>query len=423
MEAVEFGIKTAVLAAGAKALAGFLQGIGCGRPEEPVICKCGSQMTSRGLFPKKLSTILGPVEYNRSVFRCSHCGASRCPGDEELDVIGTMFSPGLRRMMAHLGGKSTFREASHDLKLCAGVSVPAKAVERIAEGVGQDMEQWARKEAEQHVKSFENEPDQSEKSIPYMYIAADGTGVPMTQKELVHRKGKQPDGTAKTREAKLGCVFTQTTTNEEGSPIRDPDSTSFVGKIESAEDFGQRIFAEAVRRGYSQAEKVAFIGDGAAWIWNIAETHFPGAIQIIDLYHVREHISELCKLLFGTDEKETDKYRNRWWKYLDQGWVSKIIKEATELLPKNRVRRKNAKTRIAYLQKNRDRMRYKYFRAHGLFVGSGVVEAGCKSIIGQRLKRSGMEWSLAGANKIISLRCLTASGRFNQYWEDRACAA
>ena len=139
----------------------------------------------------------------------------------------------------------------------------------------------------------------------------------MTKGELDGRKGKQLDGSAKTREAKLGCVFTQTTIDEKGRAVRDPESTTFTGAIESAEDFGWRIYGEAVRRGLRSAQQVVTLGDGAEWVKNIADTHFPGATHIIDLYHAKEHVANLCKLLFGSNEKQVSRYRTRWWTYLE----------------------------------------------------------------------------------------------------------
>jgi len=233
------------------------------------------------------------------------------------------------------------------------------------------------------------------------------------------RKGKQADGTALTREAKLGCVFRQTTTDAEGFPIRDPDTTSFVGAIETAEEFGWRIYAEAVRRGLWHAERVVVLGDGAEWIKNLAQTHFHGATQIVDLYHARQHVSELCKVLFTSDEKQIVRHRIRWWTTLDAGNVEKIVGEAQRKLPQEAGARKRATVEITYLEKNMERMRYADFRAQGFFVGSGVVEAGCKTVIGQRLKQSGMEWSVRGANAIISLRCMMKSGRLEDYWDSR----
>jgi len=320
-------------------------------------------------------------------------------------------------MMARAGSKSTFKEGHDDLKIYAGIDVSAKDVERVAEGMGQQMEVWSRQEREAIVQQSESvRPD---KTIPILYIAYDGTGVPMTKTERIGHRGKQVDGLAKTREAKLGCVFTQTTTDAKGFPVRDPESTSFVGAIEPAEQFGSRIYGEAVRRGLLKAPRVVVLGDGAEWIKSVAEMHFPEATLIIDLYHAREHVSELCKLLLGSNEKQIVQQRIRWWTYLDSGKVERIILQARQKLPKDPEAKKKAETEIHYLEKNKARMRYAEFRAQGLFVGSGVIEAGCKTIIGQRLKQSGMEWSIRGANAIISLRCTIHSGRLEDFWESR----
>ena len=417
LESWESALRTAVLAAGARALGGLLEGIGVGRREEPLLC-CGVRMESQGLKDKPLMTILGEVSYRRSMYQCPACGETRYPGDEELDVIGTTRSPGLRRMMARTGSQSTFKEGRADLKVYAGIDVSAKGVERVAESIGQEMEVWSREERKQVLA--QEPPMSAVKTIPVMYVCYDGTGVPMTRTELVGRKGKQADGSALTREAKLGCVFTQTTTDEKGFPVRDPESTSFVGGIETSDDFGWRIYAEAVRRGVYSAKQVVILGDAAEWIRSIKKEHFPGAIQIVDLYHAREHVSELCKHLFGEDQGAAVHHRIRWWTSLDEGKVEKIVLQASQKLPQNSEARKKAEAEIAFLDKHKELMRYADFRKLGFFVGSGVMEAGCKTVIGLRMKQSGMEWSLRGANAIISLRCVIRSGRLEDYWESRA---
>jgi hypothetical protein len=321
-------------------------------------------------------------------------------------------------MLARAGSRSTFREGSEDLRTFAGLEINAKAVERISEETGQRMQAWEGRERETLL--LEAGKEEAVKDIPVLYISPDGTGVPMIGKEVEGRRGKQSDGSARTREVKLGCVFTQSTRDEKGFPLRDADSTTFVGAIEEAEPFGWRLYAEALRRGLPKAERVVVIGDGAEWIRNLADFHFPHALQIVDLYHAREHISDLCKILFGPDEKLVLTYRLRWWTYLDEGKIETIVRQAGQRLPDDPDRRTRVKTEIGYLEKNKPRMRYADFRRQGLFVGSGVVEAGCKTIIGQRLKQSGMEWSLSGANAIITLRCTAQSGRFEDYWEARA---
>jgi hypothetical protein len=399
-------------------LEGLLEGIGTGRRGEEVLCGCGTRMESQGIRAKKLLTILGPMSYRRSVFQCPECKATRCPGDEVLDVVGTSRSPGLRRMMARAGSQSPFQEGQEDLKIYAGIEVNAKEIERVSEGVGQALEAWSIQERAEVLA--QPEPLRLVKPVPVLYVSADGTGIPMTREELLGRKGKQPDGSAKTREAKLGCVFTQTTTDAQGFPIRDPASTSFVGAIEPAEEFGWRLYLEALRRGLSQAQRIVFLGDGAEWVKNLAQMHFPEATLIIDLYHARQHVAQLCKLIWGANEKELTHQRIRWWADLDNGEVDKIVQQAQSLLPVDPETKKRAETEIHYLDKHKERMRYAQFRAHGLFVGSGVVEAGCKALIGQRLKQSGMEWSVRGANAIIALRCSLRSNRFEDFWASRA---
>jgi hypothetical protein len=134
-------------------------------------------------------------------------------------------------------------------------------------------------------------------TIPILYIRMDGTGVPVTKEE--RREGKVEGQPAHTREVKLGCVFTQTSWDEEGYAVRDPDSTTYTGAIETAADFGRRMYREAWDRGWSRAQKKVVLGDGAEWIWNVADEHFPGAVQIVDLFHAREHLWESARPLSG----------------------------------------------------------------------------------------------------------------------------
>ena len=406
-----------MLAAGAKALGDLLQGIGCGRRDEAILCSCGAYMESLGLKEKPLLTILGWVPYKRSMYHCPACGKTRYPGDEELDIVGTTRSPGLRRMIARAGSQSTFKDGREDLRIYAGVEVSAKDVERIAEHIGQDMELWLCQQKQQMLDQLP--PVRPTKTIPVMYISYDGTGVPMMREELAGRKGKQPDGSSRTMEAKLGCVFTQTGTDEQGFAVRDPESTSFVGAIEKSEEFAWRIYAEAVRRGLHEAERVVVVGDAAEWIRTIKEQHFPQALQILDLYHAREHVSELCKYLFGSEDSRVVRFRIRFWTWLDEGKVERIVEEASKNLTASSNKEK-AEKEITFLNVHKELMRYNQFRKHGLFVGSGVMEAGCKSLICQRMKQSGMEWSVRGANAIIALRCVIRSGRLQEYWETRA---
>ncbi len=375
---------------------------------------------------KNLLTVLGPVTVERAYYYDKKCKKGYCPKDALLDIKATSFSPGMRRIMGRVGAYRPFGLGHEDIKEMAGIEVSDKEIERVSYQIGSDIEEYFKVKSEQLSTSniiplnlhLQDQYVDIEKKK--MYVLMDGTGVPVVKKETKNRQGKGENGQAKTREAKLGCVFTQTTLDEKGFPIRDEGSTSYVGFIETAEDFGDRIYAEALSRGLEKAKKVCVIGDGAQWIWNIADFHFPGAIQIIDLYHAREHYWEVAKKIFPNDKNKIKTWTDRRRKELDSGNVENVIAAMKRLSPTTEEEKEEIEKQIYYFEKNKERMRYKKFRDQGLFIGSGVVEAGCKNVIGQRLKQSGMHWTVKGANNIIALRCCLFSNRWEDYWEYRA---
>jgi len=261
------------------------------------------------------------------------------------------------------------------------------------------------------------------KSIRILYVQMDGTGIPVVKKETAGRLGKVEGQPAHTRECKLGCVFTPTKWDEEGYAIRDPDSTTYTGAIETAEEFGRRIYAEAWERGWSRALLKVVMGDGAEWIWNVADLHFPGALQIVDLYHARQHLWEVARKLYPDEEGK----RKAWMKVhqrrmLDRGKIEKLVSALRSINADNAEIVEKIRTEADYFERNRERMRYPKFRRQHLFVGSGVIEAGCKTVIASRLKRSGMFWTVRGANAIVALRCCHLNGEFENYWEGRRAA-
>jgi len=383
-----------------------------------VPCGRGHQAGFSEYRTKTLQTILGSLTIRRAYYHCVSCRGGVIPRDAELDIAGTSFSPGVRRLMGRLGGKEPFEEARGDLEALAGITVQTKQVERVSEAIGEQIEAVSRKERKAALAG----KVVLLHSVPRMYVAIDGTGVPMVPRETQDRPGKDGTGPAKTREAKLGCVFTQTGLDEEGRPVRDEGSTTYVGAIESAEEFGRRIFTEAIRRGSRRAGLIVILGDGAPWIWTLADEHFPGAIHIVDLYHAREHLAELAKILYGPGTPKAKAWAALRIVDLDAGDVEKLIFTMTRLRPAAPAQRDALRRSIAYFQTNAPRMRYADFRRQGFFVGSGVIEAGCKTIAGRRLKQSGMRWTVRGANAIVALRCCELSGRWESFWEARSAA-
>ena len=248
-------------------------------------------------------------------------------------------------------------------------------------------------------------------------MSVDGTGVPARPEELVGRTGKQADGSARTREVKLAAVFTHARPAPGQRPFRDVASTSSLADIVEAVEFGLPVRQEAFRRGMAAARIVVFLGDGAKWVWELARVNFPGAIWILDFFHAVEHVAQLVKLLYGDGNDRSKKTFRRWRKALRRNRIGWIIALAKRDLPKSENTRELAQKEVDYFENNRPRMQYQTFLEAGYFIGSGVVEAGCKAVVGQRLKQSGMRWSVVGARQILTFRCAIASGLFDSLWE------
>ena len=420
LEAIETATRAAMHRAGAALLSKLLSSTEAAPPTVPCP-RCGCPARYHDTRPKRLHTVLGAVEIERAYYHCPRCHRGLSPLDRKLDVESTACSPGVRRMIGVVGSETSFDHGREQLELLAGLELTTKTVERQAEAIGADIAAGEQTEI-RRAKQLEL-PEVCAPKTPILYIEMDGTGVPVAKSETEGRAGKREGQPAHTREVKLGCVFTQTTIDERGRPVREEHSTTYTAAIETAAEFGLRIYTEAWRRGWSRAKKKVVIGDGAIWIWNLVEQHFPGAVQIVDLYHARQHLWELSAKLFPADEKQRQRWTVPVVEKLNNGKIEEVVKILRQLHRANEELAHQISNEADYFERNNKRMRYPCFRSQGLFVGSGVVEAGCRTVIGERLKRSGMFWSVRGANDIIALRCCRLSGRFEDYWENRSSVA
>jgi hypothetical protein len=413
LAAAELGIRAGMAAVGASLLEGLLAA-DAGHRGPRVECGAGHQAGFVSYRAKDVDSVLGPVTVTRAWYHCAGCGHGLAPRDAELGITGDTMTPGLARMTARASANEPFAKASVMLAELAGIPVTARRAERHAEADGT---------AAAAVIAERAAAIRDRKIIPLppaalpdkMYIAIDGTGVPMMTAETAGRPGKSEDGKARTREVKLACVFTQTKTDQDGYPVRDPGSSSYLATFAPAAGFGVLMAAEARRRGAACVRQLTILGDGAVWIWNLATGHFPEATQIVDLYHAREHLNDLARQLAFMLGDTSASWLAQRSAELDAGDIEALA-AAARVFPLAGIKAKERDTALGYFENNAPRMRCNHFRSCGLFAGSGVVEAGCKSVIGQRLKQSGMHWSQPGATGILTLRCQQASGRWDEIW-------
>lgn len=406
LEAVELGLRAAMNRDVCGVLERLLNDPGLVVPEDQ---SRPGEKCHRGRG-KDMETIFGSVPLWRNYYHRGAEEGGRAPLDEALGLVNS-YSPGLVRMMCRMGARQSFEAGAQDLKALAGVEVEGRQIQRIVNLVGPDVKETLQPKAL---------PEHLQERIPVFYVTMDGTGVPMVRAELEGRAGKQEDGKAKTCEIKVGCTFTQTKIDEEGLPVRDYASTSYLVSFLEASEFGVLLRQEALRRGMGRADRVVVISDGAASLRAIAQDKFPFAIHILDMFHGLEHLSELAAALYGKDSTEASAAEVRWKNWLEEDKVQAVLDQANQVVKTLRgPRREAALEHIGYVENNKDRMLYGTYRKLGLFYGSGVVEAGCRTVIGQRLKNSGMFWTKPGALSVAILRCALLDDRFDQYWDQR----
>lgn len=413
-EAVELAARRQALRLAARALEQRLNADHSDQAGPELPCSCGEPAQYRGRHEKTFESVLGSLRLERAYYHCATCKGGFCPRDRTLGLDQFSLTPGVLRMTGSTAALVSFEESTALLRELAGVEVSTSQVQRAAETLGAEIA------ADERVCV-----ERTGEVAPVMYLGMDGTGVPMRAAEVAGRTGKQPDGSAKTREAKLVTVWTAESRDDEGKPMRDKGSVTYTAAIESAatsdtspdrSDFAERVLREATRRSYSAAPQCIVLGDGAAWIWNTAAELFPQGLQILDRFHVKQNLHRTALSIFGATSKEGKQWAAARGEELDNGKLQAIVHALRPHVGSN----DDAAKSVMYIFRNRRRMRYPKFHALGYCTSSGVLEAGCKVAIGTRLKRSGMHWTVSGANSIIALRCCKLSGRYEDFFERRS---
>jgi hypothetical protein len=362
----------------------------------------------KGRVGLEVQCLFGTFSLERDYYYHAGKQAGHYPADAGLG-LETGYTPALARLICLEGAdESGYQKAEEHLRETGGIAVDARQVQRVVQRIGPAAQGWQEREARPGTER-----------PPILYLSADGTGVPMRPEELVGRKGKQADGSSLTLQAYLGCAFTQHGRDEKGRPVRDYQSTSYVSCLGPVSEFAPMLRREAIRRGLGSAGQIVFLVDGAEGLECLGRDYFPGAVQIVDFYHAMEHGSRVLVVVLGSKEHPDYKARlHQWAKRLLRNGVAKLIAEVRQACAGQPTEAAVEKA-LGYFVRNVARMQYGTFRKAGFFIGSGVVEAGCKTVIGARCKQSGMRWSRPGAQGILALRCISASRRLTQFWQYR----
>lgn len=356
---------------------------------------CGGQLQDLGLRSKRFQTLCGPIQLRRRMGYCDRCHATMATLDERLGVNETGITPGLQRVVCRVALEMAYEPTKSLLKDTLGFTpCSSREIERIANRHGKEMEKCA------EPPSIVKRPVAKKVHC----VAIDGTMIPGLPDPKDHR--------LIWHEVKLATVMDS----------RDIEAPFYIASTEKAEAFGLQLWRELDSRGMGPDNLVQVIADGAPWIWNLADLHFPGVAQLLDFYHAAEHLHETATALWP------EGIANTWWRRrLDQlktGDLGNFF-AALKLTAKRHTSSDPAvspERLLHYFEENRHRLGYAEALKRNLPIGSGVVESAGRHIVQQRLKQSGMRWSIPGAQAILNLRTRHRNGQFEQYWENYAAA-
>jgi len=369
------------------------------RPVPDVVCACGQRACFQRLRPATITTLLGRLTLTRAVYYCAACNHSHAPLDTQLQIAAGGLSAGLHEVLALLGAtQDSFAQATSVLERLCLVQLCPNSARAATEDLGallvEHSEQIVAAAQQSHLP-----PDAACSPPPRVYVSMDGVLA------HIHDTGF--------KELKTGCVYTT-----RARPSRKPSkqvelravSQSYVAALADAETFGWQLWAEACRRGVRADSDVVVIGDGAHWIWNVADTHFPQATQIVDWYHASEYVWNAATAIFGDGGEK----RKRWAKQqLDALWDGEVGKVVVRL-ERYRSKGEAVSDAISYYTTHQARMDYPAYRTRGLQIGSGTIESACKQLVSARLKLAGMIWDAEGAEAVAVVRAWLKSDRWQE---------
>jgi len=367
-------------------------------------CQCGGQQRFVGYRQRTLTTLLGPVCYLRAYYHCAHCAETYFAGEDALGLDGSSFTVPAQEAICLVSAEVPFERARVLLARLSGLRVAVSHAQRLCQRHGEALLEDRQAECSALFEgSWEYVPQRRDHRL---YVTLDAT------------KTRFVDDWHETR---VGGVY-------DAKPGQDrmdePDDTTYTTSVTTGlEGFGRGLYQEAARRGLDHAKETVVIGDGAPWIWNLAAEHFPQATQILDFYHACERLHSVARAVYGEGSAKAKAWAERNVERLSAGNWRGLLCSLKAMRPASRDGTEALRLAIGYFQTNRQRMDYPSYRAKGMHIGSGVVEAACKHVVGARCKRAGMRWTPAGAETVLALRTQLLNERWDEYWQPLKAAA
>jgi hypothetical protein len=354
-------------------------------------CGCGRKAKFMEYRGKGLVTLVGEVRVSRAYYYCRHCRTGVAPWDAAQGLSERCYSPGVKAVVAETAARMPYGGGMEFLARLTPLRIEESAAEWIAQEVGGRVREAQAEAVQQYLGGLAPLP--AAPPVKRLYVTMDGSSA--------HIDGEW-------HEVKTGAVY-EAPPGKEG--VDEPGPKRYVSAAEPAEDFTARLYVEALQASVHRAEEVVVIGDGAPWIWHHAAVHYPGAIEIVDYWHACQHIHDLAKAQYGEGSSPGARWAREQCTRLYEAGPAGFRRALRRMKPRSPDAAERLRLERGYFTENAARMRYPQFRERGLMIGSGIAEAACKVVVGQRLKQAGMRWKHHGADPILALRCLVLNNQ------------
>ena len=409
---------------------------------------CGHEHHLVDYRTKQILTMMGKVEFKRAYYQCQRekeqkdeqgdqkprCPA-RAPADQLWGIDQRRTTPGVQEAIGYFCARLTFEEAAETFSRFLPLHMTARQAQTLMEPVGkalaekedQVLKALFEEAAHKHSSVQEQQELLTLKSIERLYIEMDGIMERLRRGTVEMEASEKKRKGDVYRELKVGAIFEAERGRERSELVPEvwvdtpkQNSMRYVARRTAKGDFDQLLYGLARQSGLSQAKQIVVLGDGAPWIWKLACEHFPGAVQIVDLYHAQEHVWQVARAVYGPQTVAAQVWAKDACDLLVHGNIEELtatIAALPPIAPEPGESRSVPEKAVDYFSTNAERMRYPTFRAQGMHVGSGIAEAACKTVVATRFKRSGMRWTPAGLDALLPLRTSVLNRTYDAFWE------
>jgi hypothetical protein len=362
-----------------------------------VACPCGAVARFVSYRTRWVKALCGEVCVNRAYYHCTACHTGLVPWDRENGMSSLVWTPRVKALVAQTAARLTYGESVEMLADVGVIRTEESCAERMVAEIGERL----RADEDAQIMRWQSvDPPSVEKDVvrgKRLYASLDAA--------KGHIDGRWHD-------VKVGMVYTVEPGKDGADVLKD---RAYIAAQEHADEFGWRLYAKASEWGEAHYEETVVIGDGADYNWKIAEFHFPKATHVLDFMHACEHIWTLSHALYGEGSSQGKRWAQERIRSLKKDGPGPLLRALKRRKHKTEAEKAEVLRReTAYFLSNRHRTQYPKYISRGMMIGSGPVEAGCKVVVAQRMKQSGMRWVSKGADAMLALRTTVLNRDYNR---------